>query len=341
MSKVNFSWVKNFNFLLETVIPFDWEQLNVGKKVSDFNKNLKFANNNKEIVKAQAKIIDCKLRQAFSKLFISDFSDPSGFAEIEKASFRVKNFLEVRNTLESYIKNNVEVHQKNDLQCMAFQRWIETADYLRKAQCYEGAFLIINALLQLDIKLKLTSHLPQSYQRKFANQIAMISPSNNFIKLRKEITQAKSATKFVPVFLRAKDITTLNYLLDQNMDNESKQANFKKKMAILVDIKREQKEKSPGLPDELEKIYQRAQAKYGSECNMAKKVGNNKINNSSNRPDVSAGKETMQYQVIKIKIKKSTRIYFYNELPAFWQKECRETVREEHIIAPQSTGLAR
>lgn len=344
VSKVNIStWVKNFGFLLEAVIPLDAVQLNVGKKISDFNNNLKLAKDNKEIVRTQAKIIDCKLRQAFSKLSINDFSDPSGFAEMKKASFRVKHYLDVRSTLESYIKNNIEGYKQKELQLRGFQQWLMTAEHLQKAQCYEGAFLVINALLQLDIKFKLTPHLSASDRRKFANHMEMISPSGNFIKLRKEIAQAKSAQKFVPVFLRAKDITTLNYLLEENSNAETKEANFKKKIGILKGIKQEQTQKVPALPDELEKIYQRAQARYGSECHVAAKhiEDKNQFNSSSNKADLPAGNETTHYRVIKIRTEKSTRVYLHNELPSFWQKEYRETVQMEQLISQSSINLAR
>nr|WP_302473952.1 RasGEF domain-containing protein [Legionella sp. PL877] len=218
----------------------------------------------------RANIINCKLREAFTQLNADDFSNPSGFTDIMKASSRVKRFLEERNILEYFIKEDICCHNKRDIQLNTFRRWLSVANLLKKNHCYEGYFLVVNLLLTIDIDYKFSKELPKPCQKDFAVQCEMISPLSNFRTLRNEIALHKSAENLTPVFLRSKDIISLNEVLGDEEDSIGEQhpkyKTLQLKQRILQEITSECMAKSPELAGYLQDIYAKVREKYEGKC---------------------------------------------------------------------------
>ncbi|CEK10508.1 RasGEF domain-containing protein [Legionella hackeliae] len=343
MSYLNlFNWVKSFTFLLEPFPIVTMDSNSSVKSLSPLTNQenpKKLSKEDKAVALDQAKIIDNKLRKAFTKLTTADFADPSGFADFNKSSTKVKEYLHVQKILEFYMKNSIEQHKQRSMQIRAFQRWIETANYLRRQQCYEGAMFVATTLLRLNVDLKLTAELPKAYQKKFEALMEMVSPFKNFGNLRKEIKAAKSTKKFLPISLKTKDLTHLNELLNVDVSNEVKTPFFKSKIAILKDIKNEQQE-GPALSIELESAYQRVKVKYENEFRGEIDItGKAKVDSTSEVNILSAGNPNPNYRVMRVRSEKTTRIYFYNDHHTFWQRESNEVTLEQATDQP-SKNLA-
>ncbi|KTD17030.1 hypothetical protein [Legionella jordanis] len=324
MSKSKFlqDWIVSNNYLLKTSATKEWDKIIGDKKTQ---KDIKMSSNGRQLyayieghfAHDHTRIIDSKLREAYANLSLSDFANPSGFAQSKKASKALLHFFEVHHVLENFIKQDVGQHKNRDSQVNAFRRWIVVANLLKQRECYEGYFLVINALWTLEGDLKFSNELPDPCLKLFKKQCNSISPFGNFAELRREINCSSGERRFTPVFLRAKDLTVLNDVLEDIEDSvqpdEPAYEALRKKQSFLREIAKEQKVKTR-LPGYLEKKFQ--------EMHLAFQKQNKRGKNCP------AGQDNK----IKPEEKNKPSTLYQDLLPSFWRRKCNEKKYWEKVF---------
>ncbi|WED44481.1 RasGEF domain-containing protein [Legionella cardiaca] len=334
-NKLLADWIKKNNYLLNPLASREWDDLVAEKEAQIEIKKSKgpllYCYIEQKFASDHARIVDVKLREAFAKLSIADFSNPSGFAERKKASTRVENFFNVRNALAFFIKDDIKQHAKRDSQLNAFRRWITVADLLKEKHCYEGYFLVVSVLLQVDIDFKYNKDLPKYCRKKFDKQCITISPTSNFANLRREISNNNSDKKFTPICIRSKDITALNTVINDSDDSavkHSKYSSYQLKQKILVDILCEREKPLTKLPQNLSQKYEGIEEQYKKD--MAKQsevevpdVVNvaAKVTGVANVKDSKTDNENVGSVSNTSKTPTDSNLY-RDLLPSFWHRKC-------------------
>jgi len=271
-----------------------------------------------------AKLIDFKLKEAFSCLDYSDFDDPSGFATDKKASFAVKNFFKVRQSVEFFIKEDISQHSDRNAQRSAFHRWIMIAQILFKRHCYEGAMLVI-CLLQVESSINRSKELPSVFQENYHYLCELISVVDNHKILRDKIAAERRPGDFIPVFLLIKDLASLNEVIgsQRKLQKASEfQANQKEELLesiIKFIVLCNQHRKENNLPSYLEANYQRAEAKHEASLDHEADAFVDRVEKDKTLPN----------------------LYSDGLLPLFWQRGCSEDLYWRKLLdVPPSPKLS-
>ncbi|BCA95663.1 hypothetical protein TUM19329_20240 [Legionella antarctica] len=216
------NWYKsNKLFLREPLASQEWD-----KRISDplSQKALQTSESVQKIYRATeallvhdyADLVDGQLRKVIRTLKSKNFSDPSGFSDLKKASQPLKNFFACRDILEKFISDDICGHSKREAQLQAFRRWVGIADLLlKKHHNYEANSLVIMRLLQVDSELRLSNELPKNTKKDYNQLCSLLFPSQNFKVLRSHIQENLHPKSFPPVFLLAKDMTSLNEVIGE------------------------------------------------------------------------------------------------------------------------------
>ncbi|WP_298624502.1 RasGEF domain-containing protein [uncultured Legionella sp.] len=228
-------------------------QTPIQKSISGSKKNrLIYSYIENKIVSDYTQLIDFKLREVFYNLGIDEFREPKGFERQEKSSQNQRNYFEVREQLEFFLKQDIQQHQNNpDAQLNAFRRWIEISDSLLKRHCYEG-FLLVFINLQLMAKPHLIDGLPTKLQHNFHELCKINSPAKNHSALRHFINKNTNERDFTPLFLTNHDITMINESIIQIGQQELLLNNRKK--AVFREINRLRGEMDPTEFDKVEML---------------------------------------------------------------------------------------
>lgn len=162
------------------------------------------------IVINYARLIDYKLREAFKSLTLDEFKNPSGFECINKSSQAQKNYFELREQLEFFLKNDIQQHKGNpDAELNAFRRWIEVAQMLLQRHCYEG-FLLIFTNIELISRPELINSLPKVTRNNFLHLCELNSSNANHGALRAFMKSHRNTNDFSPLIFNCHAITSLN-----------------------------------------------------------------------------------------------------------------------------------
>ncbi|KTD36148.1 RasGEF domain protein [Legionella nautarum] len=276
------TWFKqNQTFLKESTASTFWDEQitepRIQKAIVKKQKNRMFyAHIEAKIASDHAQLINYYLKDAFKKLNSSDFEKPEGFANKEKASFVLQNFHETRDKLAFLIKTDISQHRNRDSQINAFRRWITTAEILLKHRSYEGYFLVITLLMQIDTEQKLSIETPVVCQEIFNKLCNLTDPSLNFKALRDKIKNNKAPQDFTPIFIWSRDLTALNSAIEQARDttntlvqqirretgNNEGFSSEEKKDKILGEIRCEQQVPLSPIPTHLIAKYRTSEEKY-------------------------------------------------------------------------------
>ncbi|KTD20788.1 hypothetical protein [Legionella israelensis] len=256
-----------------------------------------------KITSDYARLIDTKLREAFCKLDLLDFKDPSGFAQYKLASLELRSYLHLRNQFESFIEKDIFQHVHEDSRLNAFRRWVDVAAYLFNTGCYEGYHLVIVKLQQLEMKVLLDGLT--SLQRKKYNQLAQLSRSNGRLCAYVDSDHRPSCFKPVPLWSLSLSATLETLGADKHQplslfpQNHPNYMEAKKRDGLYEEINRVLNKKPEKLPFYLEKTYDQIQADLT--CNIVKKRSHC---NSHKQSSVS-------------------KLYSHGLLPSFWHRSCR------------------
>ncbi|WP_298624182.1 hypothetical protein [uncultured Legionella sp.] len=109
-----------------------------------------------------ASLIKALLADAFINLNKSDFENPAGFSDKNKASSALNSYFGMRNQLEQLIKDecllhrSLSTHDKTILQLRldAIEHWLGVANQLLNDRCYDGWEIISTQLLLISRRLK-------------------------------------------------------------------------------------------------------------------------------------------------------------------------------------------
>lgn len=163
-----------------------------------------------KIVLDYTNLIDLKLRGVFKNLDKEEFREPNGFENKAKSSLQQKQYFELRDQLEFFLKHDIQQHQTNpDAQLNAFRRWVEVSDSLLKRHCYEG-FLLIFINVQLIAKPHLINGLPPGLQQNYQELCRLSAPDRNHSALRQFIATNSNERDFTPLIFSTHAITMLN-----------------------------------------------------------------------------------------------------------------------------------
>lgn len=271
---------QNGNFLDKKLTTKEWDQKAsepAVKKAIQNNKKARavYSYLDSKIILQHTRLVDYVLTEAFKKLKAADFENPSGFAQPEKASPEVLNFFKVRNNLEDFIRQNISQHQGQAAQLQAFQRWLTTAEMLRQQGCYEGVNVVVGALIQMDIELKLVNHLPETYRNQFIEFETLITPLKAFQALRKELAKGQKPYHDLPCMLMwIRDLTGFSEVLGENQSEIGpKHPSFQllaAKQKMVQGILNTQTRPLPSFPTALREVYEKIVGKKDNVvCNPA------------------------------------------------------------------------
>jgi len=140
------------------------------------------------IVSDYALLIELKLRHAFKCLRLDEFENPSGFERKEKSSLKQQKYFNTRNTLEFFLRQDINQHGHSDAQLNAFRRWIG---------------------------------LPASSRSIFKSLCELSSSDKNHSALRHYIQINQTKTELEPLLLRYHAIILLNASMDNLQDRKA------------------------------------------------------------------------------------------------------------------------
>lgn len=269
-----------------------------------------------------ARLIDTKLREAFGRLDLIDFKDPSGFAQLKLASPQLKDYLNLRNQFESFIQRDIFQHTHEDSRLNAFRRWVDVAAHLFSTGCYEGYHLVIVKLQQLE-NPALVDGLTARQQKKYSS-LCRLSQSNG--QLRAYIDEDSHPSRFKPVPLWSLSLSALMEQLGSDKhqplsffsENSPNYMQAKKRDALYHEISCLLTTKPEPLPPHLEKTYEQVQANFAG-SGLHQPLAN------ARRQDVSTASKLYSTKGL---------------LPSFWQRSCRgEYKAYEDMYATTKTDV--
>jgi hypothetical protein len=130
------------------------------------------------------RIFNKKLLTAFKQLTVLDFTNIRGFSELKYATPEMRNFHQVRNTLEYMVKHEILNLDYTSQQAFSFKRWLAVADRLLTAGNYDGFFIVMLSLNNTEIsKLQLDKFLSRNERKLFKKYSEFVhEPQGKFRK---------------------------------------------------------------------------------------------------------------------------------------------------------------
>lgn len=173
-----------------------------------------------KITSDYAWLIDYKLREALKELHLDDFRHPSGFESKIKSCDRQRNYFELRDNFEHFLKHDIKQHHDNpDAELNAFRRWVEVSDLLLKRHCYEG-FLLVFFNTYLLAKPHLVNGLPAGLRQRYDYLCHLVEPGFNHAPLRHYIQRNKNENDLPPLIFNYHAIAVLNESIAQLREKE-------------------------------------------------------------------------------------------------------------------------
>lgn len=305
-------------------------------------------------------LIDYKLREALKGLHLDDLRDPSGFESKSKSNDRQRNYFDLRDNLEHFLKHDIKQHHDNpDAELNAFRRWVEVSDLLLKRHCYEG-FLLVFFNTYLLAKPHLVSGLPTGLRQRYYYLCHLGDTGCNHAPLRHYIHHNKKEHDFPPLIFNYHAIAVLNESIEQL---EEKEINLKQNRRNLCHkITKLDQHYRPenydeivqaslellAIPEQIRIIQFNVKDQFEQRARLIHEIsGAQKASINKLPVYLEASYDQMKAlhkdKPLELPAKSSTRpatLYSHKLLPGFWNRNCSTSEKYWKNIFSSSTRLS-